>query len=108
MPISEFRECMLFEQIEPFGERRQDYRIGILAALLANIHRKKDAQPFKPQDFMLPWDPVPPPREQTVEEQVNIFHMIMKAQNALVENQKRRWPQSPSTVSANSSANSQS
>ena len=98
MPVSEFRECMLFEQIEPFGERRQDYRIGILAALLANIHRRKEAQPFKPQDFMLPWDPPAPRRAQTVEEQIAMFELIRKTQNRLVANQKRRWQPSPSAT----------
>ena len=51
-----------FDAIEPFGDRRADLRNGILAALLANIFRSKDAPIKKPEDFM-PFEPkaVPAP-----------------------------------------------
>jgi len=40
--------------VEPFGEEREDYRIGTLIALTANINRdpKSKPDPFTPYDFM--------------------------------------------------------
>ena len=51
-------EWMAFGQLEPFGEERADLRMGILAALIANVNRdpKKTPQPFTPQDFMPNFD----------------------------------------------------
>lgn len=54
MPYPDFVEMGLYEQIEPFGEWGDYYRTGIVASLLANIHRdpKKRNKPFAPSDFM--------------------------------------------------------
>lgn len=43
-----------YYQLEPFGEERDDYRIGTLTALTANINRdpKRQVTPFTPYDFM--------------------------------------------------------
>lgn len=45
---------MAFEDLEPFGGLAQDYRAGIVAATIANVHRdsekKRDA--FTAADFM--------------------------------------------------------
>lgn len=54
MPYSEFMECWAYENLEPFGEKGDYLRTGILASLLANIHRdpKKKRDPFIPEDFI--------------------------------------------------------
>ncbi len=49
---AELTEWMAVYRIELFGEIRADYRAGVIASTLANIHRKKGAKPFSPQDFM--------------------------------------------------------
>ena len=49
----EFQEWFLYEQIEPFGEKRDDFRAGILWALIANIYRKKDAKTISAMDYPL-------------------------------------------------------
>jgi hypothetical protein len=52
MSSLELTEWLAFAQIEPFGEWRDDFRTGLLAAVIANPHRKKGAPGFKPSDFM--------------------------------------------------------
>ncbi len=56
MPAPLLFEWMSYAAIEPFGETLADLRAGVLASLLANIHRdsKKQRQPFEPGDFF-PW-----------------------------------------------------
>ncbi len=48
----EFTEWVAYSQLEPFGDLRGDYRSGVVAATLANVHRTKDARAFRPEDFM--------------------------------------------------------
>lgn len=47
-------EWIAFHLLEGIGERRADLRNGILASLIANVHRdaKRKPSPFKPRDFM--------------------------------------------------------
>lgn len=50
---AEFAEWMAFAALEPFGPLRDDDRIGVLAALTANVNRdtKRRPEPFTPTDF---------------------------------------------------------
>ena len=48
----EFTEWVAYYQLEPFGDYRGDYRSGVVASTLANVHRGKDARAFTPEDFM--------------------------------------------------------
>lgn len=50
----QIQELLVLEQIEPFGERAQYLRTGILCSVLANIHRdpKQKSSPYKPEDFI--------------------------------------------------------
>ena len=48
----EFAEWMAFYRLEPWGEQRGDLRIGILAAVVANMFRKKGRRALQPVDFM--------------------------------------------------------
>lgn len=50
----EFAYWMAYFNIEPFGERLADIRMGTLAATMANIHRDSKRPAFEPADF-LPW-----------------------------------------------------
>jgi hypothetical protein len=65
---AEFGEWIAFYSIEPFGDRIEDLRAGIIASAIANCNRSKDTPPYKPLDF-IPWaqEPVvksgPPPAE---------------------------------------------
>lgn len=82
MSAAEFMEWRLLEQIEPFGDRRADIHAGMVCAVLANIHRGEKTKPFTITDFVPTWDPPPPVRPQTPEEQLQFMLMIQAAQNA--------------------------
>lgn len=74
---------MAYYAIEPFGERAEWLRNGILASVIANAHRGKNSKTFKPEDFMPLFDDLPgTPKRQTVAEQremlVRIFNSAKK------------------------------
>jgi hypothetical protein len=52
MTSSQLSEWMAYSKVEPFGEDRDDLRMGIVASTVANANRGKGKKPFKPQDFM--------------------------------------------------------
>lgn len=53
IPYRIYREWQEYASIEPFGENRADLRTGILAAVTANCHvRKQGQRAFQPRDFM--------------------------------------------------------
>jgi hypothetical protein len=56
MPARLLAEWMAYYTIEPFGGSMADLRAGVLASLLANIHRdaKQQREPYQPGDFF-PW-----------------------------------------------------
>lgn len=86
MPINEFYESYFCDQIEPFGDRRLDLLFGMLSVLIANVNRdpKTKPQPYKPDDFMIQWDPKPEVRQ--TEKQIFAFmKFIQAAQNARME-----------------------
>lgn len=58
MPAAQFSAWILFAEIEPFGELRDDYRMANMMQLMANMNRnvKKRPEPFTLEDFMLDWD----------------------------------------------------
>lgn len=72
---------MLYEAVEPFGDRRGDIQAGMLASVYANIHRGKDSRPFSPADF-IPQFEIPERKPQTPEQQLDFMLMIQKRQNA--------------------------
>jgi hypothetical protein len=71
----QFAEWMAYSGLEPWGEERDDLRMGIIASTIANVNRGKNTKPFKPTDFM-------PSFEQETEEQA-AERMIAKARAAL-------------------------
>lgn len=47
----ELSEWAAFYGMEPFGDRKADYRAGMVAATIANVNRAPNREPFKPDDF---------------------------------------------------------
>lgn len=72
---------MIYESIEPFGDRRGDIQAGMICAVLANIHRGEKTKPYTLTDFVHNWEPQPI-RQQTPEEQLQFMLMIQATQNA--------------------------
>lgn len=50
----ELSEWMIFDSVEPIGDRRSDWQFAMLAAMIANVNRdrKKRSQPYTPNDFV--------------------------------------------------------
>ena len=80
MSAREFGEWMAFYALEPFGDNRADLRIGILAALTANIARdeKRRSKPYEADDFMPKFDRTEK-EAQPWEEQLALVEMLNAA-----------------------------
>ena len=64
MPAHEYRQWQLFHALFPFGDEREDWRMGTQAALLFNVNRGSSSTPAaKPADFFLK-----PPETQAMKE----------------------------------------
>lgn len=78
----QFSEWMAYAWLEPFGEERSDLRMGILAALIANVNRDPDKTPvFTPLDFMPKFDALPeepPSREEVAAKVEAIFSALAR------------------------------
>jgi hypothetical protein len=48
----EFSEWQAYHQVEPFGQLRDDFRMGILAATVVNLFKSETDEPAKPTDFL--------------------------------------------------------
>jgi hypothetical protein len=48
----EFAEWQAYYSLDPFGEARADYRMGILAAVMSNLWLDKGETPTRPEDFL--------------------------------------------------------
>lgn len=81
MSFSEFNEFRLFDGLEPFGERRLDLLMGILASVLANVNRSEKQAPYSPEQFMPKWD-AEPEEPQTAEQQLAFMMMLKETQDA--------------------------
>ena len=54
---AQFAEWMAYSRLEPWGEDRDDLRMGIVASVIANSNRGKGKKPYKPQDCMPDFEP---------------------------------------------------
>lgn len=72
MSASEFAEWQAYARIDPFGEEREDQRAGVIAAVIANVHRdpKKRKDPFDWEWFLRPKDK--PKEPQTWQQMLTI------------------------------------
>lgn len=53
LPVSEYRGWLRYWNEEPWGPWRDNAHAGVIASVLANIHRKKGAPAFKYDQFLL-------------------------------------------------------
>ncbi|QKL72130.1 DUF4035 domain-containing protein [Ralstonia solanacearum] len=54
MTSAEFGEWIAFYSLEPFGDRVEDLRTGIVSSVIANVNRGPNVPAFAPIDFV-PW-----------------------------------------------------
>jgi len=82
MPAYELFEWMVYESIEPFGDRRRDFQFAQVMSLMLNLNRtKKSDKMWSPADVMPKWD-APPPKPQTREEQFQMMKLFQGFQEA--------------------------
>lgn len=75
---------MVYESIEPFGDRRADIQAAMICAMLANCQRTKTTDKiWTTADFMPEWERKPA-AQQTEEQQMKIWLSIQATQNATV------------------------
>lgn len=88
MPVSEFLECMLYEQMEPFGGLRGDLQAGIIAATLVNLKLPRGSTPYMPDAFMPKWEwkPKTATEPMSVPEQIEQWNLIRTLQNSKLPN----------------------
>ena len=67
---------LAYYEVEPFGEERADYRIGILTAAVHNALRRQGSRPYKPTDFMLS-KPLKGDHQQGLEDMKRLARMIV-------------------------------
>lgn len=75
MTSLQYAEWIAYSRLEPWGEDRDDLRMGIVASVIANSNRGKGQKPYKPGDFIPDFEPV--------SEEAQIEQMIAKARKAL-------------------------
>lgn len=61
MDSRELTEWMAYDLVEPFGDGRGDVQAGVIASTIANVHRSKNARPYRPTDFVPRYGEQPPP-----------------------------------------------
>ena len=78
MTSTEFVQWKEYYRLEPFGEERADYRMGVIASILANVNRrKKTDKQYSPKDFM-PVFNKEKKRKQTWQEQLQVVERMNK------------------------------
>jgi hypothetical protein len=84
MPSSEFLECMIYEQIEPFGAMGEHFHAGTVASTLINLTLKPGSEPITADKFIRKWDEKPEDRPPSPEEFMQWWGTIMVAQNSSI------------------------
>jgi len=75
----QFLTWAAYEELEPFGEERADYRAASIVQTIVNMNRdtKKHPRPFDIEDFVLRFgdSTAPKKKQQTWQEQKQIMQM---------------------------------
>lgn len=80
---------MAYYQIEPWGDARADIRNGIVAALIYNANRGKNARPKNPDDFVIKTKEGNKKQEQTPQDQAKIGRMLQAAFGGVLKKGKK-------------------
>jgi hypothetical protein len=64
---TDFLGWLAYSQLEPFDERRADFRAASVVSMLANVNRdtKKRSSPYKLDEFVIEFDAPFKPRDRT-------------------------------------------
>ncbi len=91
----QFFDWLHYYQLEPFGEKRSDYRSAQIAQALYNINRdtKKHKQPFPLEDFVIPFgdtEEKKSKKRQTWEDQLLIAQALTAMYQPLLEQENKK------------------
>ena len=76
----ELQAWRLLEDIDPWGERREDVRAALICAVIANVNRGKDQKPYPIGDFLLDKMLFPEaPRVMSADETISAIAEINRA-----------------------------
>lgn len=93
MSSREFAEWMAFFQLQPFGDRRADFRNASLMALISNVMtRTKDSDPVKtPEEFMPDFEKALDELQahEEIPEHVRLWQKIRSRFSGLVQRSKK-------------------
>lgn len=81
LSAKEFSEWLAYFQLEPWGEYRDDLRMGVLTVRVANALRSKDSQPTTLKDYIFRFDEDPEEKtEAEKQSQVEaLYHKFVAA-----------------------------
>lgn len=94
IPEWKFARWETFLRVDPQGGTRGDMQAGIVASTIANVNRRKNAEPFKLTNFMMD---IPlgkkddsRPKQQSLEELKSQMKSIHNTQQQVISNEKKR------------------
>ena len=70
---------MCYFNFEPFGSRHRDHLFANLTAIVANMFRSADADPFNPEDFIPKYTSQPEVEPHTWEQDVAWIDAMVEA-----------------------------
>lgn len=83
MTWREFREWVVFAELEPFDEARNDLRFAHIVATLLNLHRRKGTRAVTVQDVRLMFGDEKEIKRQTPQQQEAVAKMFVSLFNDL-------------------------
>ncbi len=81
LTAKQFHDWERYAELEPFGEKRADYRAASICATIANVNRGKGQKAYAVEDFVLKFEQ-PESTRQTWQQQLAIANAIALAFNA--------------------------
>lgn len=81
MSMRQFRDWMIFAELEPFDEVRQDLRIAQVVTTLLNLNRKKGTPAFKVDDVRLMFGDEAGKPKQSPKQQMQVAQMFVALYN---------------------------
>lgn len=69
-------EWEAYAELEPFDERRADYRTASIVQTIANVNRGKNQKPYTLEEMLLKFGEQPKKRQQSPEEQMRILNLL--------------------------------
>lgn len=76
MTAREFRAWELYNELEPFGEERQDYRVASILHMLYHINRGKTSPTKELKEFVLKFGETVEERKQTPQQQFAMLKVL--------------------------------